>query len=154
MQHQIETRQPFLDPAVAAYARGLGAGDLVREAGGLPVGKAPLRELYDLYPEALPRAIRDRTKMPFGAGAGLDARPEDFAWGPRFEEAFSDLDLWDGQREFEGFGLQSKEELYYLRRLAHTLDVFRVPHLRARAWMSFPIARYRDALRKFPLYAL
>jgi asparagine synthase (glutamine-hydrolysing) len=154
MHHGIETRQPFLDPAIAAYALGLDAGTLVRQAGDLPVGKAPLRDLYDLYPDALPRAIRDRTKMPFGAGAGLDARPEEFMWAERFEEAFTDLDLWDGQREFDGFRVQSKEELYYLRRLAHTLDVFRVPHLRARAWLSFPVERYQDALRKFPHYAL
>ncbi len=72
MRHQVEMREPFLDPTVVKYALGLDAVALVKEVDGVPRGKAPLRDIYNLYPDLLPRSIRDRTKVPFGEGAGLD----------------------------------------------------------------------------------
>jgi asparagine synthase (glutamine-hydrolysing) len=154
MRYQIEARQPFLDPAVAGYALGLDAGALVRETNGLPVGKAALRDLYDLYPDQLPAAIRDRSKVPMAKGAGLDVSAADSAWKTRFEEAISDRDLSDGRAEFAVFNIQSKEELYYLRKLSEVMDVFRVPHLYSRAWISFPVARYADKLKQFAHFSL
>jgi asparagine synthase (glutamine-hydrolysing) len=154
MRHQVETREPFLDPAIANYALNLEAGALVREMNGLPVGKAPLRDLYDLYPDALPSAIRDRAKIPFWEGAGLEARSKESAWKTRFNEAISDNDLREGRREFEGFSVQSKEELFYLRKLSQAMDVHRVPHLRGRAWLSFDMARHREKLKAYAHYSL
>jgi asparagine synthase (glutamine-hydrolysing) len=136
MRHQIETRVPFLDPDIADYAMQLEAGSLVRCVNGRPVGKAALRDLYDLYPKELPRLIRDRTKLLFSEGSGLEVTSEDSVWKARFEEEISDRDFADGRREYAIFGLQSKEELYYLRLLSQAMDVFRIPHLRGRAWMS------------------
>ena len=78
MRHQVETREPFLDPSVVKYALNVDAAALVREVDGQPRGKAALRDLYDLHPDKLPAAIRDRTKVPFGEGAGLDVTPQDF----------------------------------------------------------------------------
>ena len=72
MRHQVEMREPFLD---FRYALGLDADALVHDVNGQPGGKAPLRDLYNLYPDLLPRAIRDRSKIPFGEGAGLDVTP-------------------------------------------------------------------------------
>jgi asparagine synthase (glutamine-hydrolysing) len=154
MRYQVETREPFLDPSVARYALGLDARALVREVDGLPRGKAALRDLYDLYPDRLPRAIRDRTKVPFGEGCGLDVTPPDSAWKTRFNQAISDSDLRDGRKEFDGFSIQSKEELFYLRKLAQAMDVFRVPHLRSRAWISFPVARHLEKLKAHAHYSL
>ncbi|MGH6663650.1 MAG: asparagine synthetase B family protein [Pseudolabrys sp.] len=133
MRHQVETREPFLDPAIVNYALSIDAPALVREAGGLPRGKAPLRDLYDLYPDALPRAIRDRSKVPFGEGAGLDVTPQNSVWKERFSAAISDVELREGQKRFEAFKIQSKEELYYVRKLAQVMDISRVPHLTDRA---------------------
>src|SRR6476620_2696567 len=79
MRHQVEMREPFLDPAVVTYALGLDAAALVNEVDGLPRGKAPLRDIYDLY-SGLPRSIRDRAKIPFGEGTGLDVAPQDSTW--------------------------------------------------------------------------
>jgi asparagine synthase (glutamine-hydrolysing) len=154
MRHQIETREPFLDPGIVGYALSLETSGLVRRHDGLPRGKAALRDLYDLYPRQLPASIRDRAKLPFGAGAGLDTSPEQWAWKRRFEEAISDCDLRDGQKQFEVFNIQSKEELYYLRRLAQSMDVFRVPHLRDRAWISFPVTAKLDKLKAYAHYSL
>ncbi len=149
MRHQVETREPFLDPTVVNYALGLDAGALVRDLKGLPTGKMPLRDLYDLHSDALPTSIRDRTKVPFGEGAGLDVSPQDSGWKRRFEAAISDRDFADGRKQFAAFNVQSKEELYYLRKLAQAMDVTRVPHLRDRAWISFSIARHAEKLKRY-----
>lgn len=154
MRHQVETREPFLDPAVVNHALNLDAAALVRDVGGIPTGKMPLRDLYDLYPDQLPTSIRDRTKVPFGEGAGLDVSPQDSAWKTRFEAAISDRDFRDGQKQFAAFNLQSKEELFYLRKLAQVIDVTRVPHLRDRAWISFPVTRHIEKLKAYAHYSL
>lgn len=154
MHHQVEMREPFLDPAVVNYALGLPGSALVREMNGLPTGKAALRDLYDLYPGELPTSIRDRTKVPFGEGSGLDVTPEGSAWKRRFEAAISDGDFADGRKEFAAFNLQSKEELYYLRKLAQVMDIGRVPHLRDRAWISFPVAQHREKLKAYANFSL
>jgi asparagine synthase (glutamine-hydrolysing) len=153
MRYQIETREPFLDPSIANYALSLDSTALVREVNGLPRGKAALREVFDLYPDELPTTVRDRTKVPFSAGAGL-AASEDSVWAARFDDAISDGDFADGQSEFEAFNIRSKEELFYLRKLAQTMDVFRVPHLRGRAWISFPMERYLDKLGAYAHHSL
>ncbi len=132
MHHAVETRVPFLDPILANYARVLSADDLVRPVGGRMVGKAALRDLFDLYPHDLPRIIRDRSKILFSEGAGLKTKSEEFAWDERFEDAISDRDFVDGLKQYAGFNLHSKEELYYLRLLGRTMNVFRIPQLRAR----------------------
>ena len=154
MRYQVETREPFLDPAVVNYALNLEAPALVRELNGLPTGKMPLRDLYDLYPKELPASIRDRTKVPFGEGAGLDVSPQDSVWKRRFNEAISDADLADGQKEFEAFRVQSKEELFYLRKLTQDFDVGRVPHLRDRAWISVPVMQHLEKLKAHPHFSL
>jgi asparagine synthase (glutamine-hydrolysing) len=154
MRYQVETREPFLDPAVVNYALNLDASALVRDLNGLPTGKMPLRDLYDLYPHQLPALIRDRTKVPFGEGAGLNVGPRDSAWKQRFNDAISDDELRDGKSLFEGFKVQSKEELYYLRRLSETIDVTRVPHLRDRAWISVPVMQHLEKLKAHPHFSL
>jgi asparagine synthase (glutamine-hydrolysing) len=154
MRHQVETREPFLDPSVVKYALNIDAAALVRDVDGLPRGKAALRDLYDLYPDQLPSAIRDRTKVPFGEGAGLDVSPQDSAWKARFNEAISDSDLRDGQQQFEAFNVQSKEELFYIRKLARVMDIARVPHLRDRAWISFPVMQNLEKLKAFAHFSL
>jgi asparagine synthase (glutamine-hydrolysing) len=154
MRFQLETREPFLDPSIANYAMNLDSTALVREVDGLPRGKEPLREVFDLYPADLPTAIRDRTKVPIGEGAGIHVSPQDSAWKTRFNEAITDRDLCDGQREFEAYNIRSKEELLYLRKLTQTMDVSRVPHLRGRAWISFPVARYKDQLTRYTHHVL
>jgi asparagine synthase (glutamine-hydrolysing) len=154
MRHQVETREPFLDPTIVQYALNLDTAGLVREVDGLPRGKAALRDLYDLYPQALPASIRDRSKVPFGEGAGLDVSPQDSSWKQRFNEAISDSDYRDGQKQFEVFNIRSKEELFYLRKLSESFDVFRVPHLRDRAWISFPVTQNLDKLKAYANYSL
>jgi asparagine synthase (glutamine-hydrolysing) len=154
MRHQVETREPFLDPAVVKYALNVDGSALVREVDGLPRGKAALRDLYDLYPDELPGAIRDRTKIPFGEGAGLDVSPQDSAWKQRFEAAISDADLSDGQKEFSAFSIQSKEELYYVRKLSQAMDISRVPHLCDRAWISFPVLQNLEKLKAYEHFSL
>lgn len=64
----------------------------------------------------------------------------DPGWLDLFEDALSDVDLRDGQHEFGGFDVATKEELLYLRMLASKMDVKRVPHLRARLRLNFPCA--------------
>jgi asparagine synthase (glutamine-hydrolysing) len=154
MRHQVEMREPFLDPSVVKYALNVDAAALVREVDGQPRGKAALRDLYDLYPDKLPAAIRDRTKVPFGEGAGLDVTPQDSGWKARFNEAISDVELRDGQQQFESFNLQSKEELFYIRKLAQVMDISRVPHLRDRAWISFPVLQNLQKLKAFAHFSL
>jgi asparagine synthase (glutamine-hydrolysing) len=154
MRYQIETREPFLDPSVVNYALGLDAGALVRDLNGLPTGKMPLRDLYDLYPDSLPSIIRDRTKIPFGEGAGLDVSERGADWKRRFDDAISDNDLADGRRDFDGFRVQSKEELFYLRKLAASFDVTRVPHLRDRAWISVPVMQHLEKMKAHAYFSL
>jgi len=44
--------------------------------------------------------------------------------------------------------------LFYLRKLAKTIDVIRVPHLRDRAWISFSVERHRERLKAYAHYSL
>jgi asparagine synthase (glutamine-hydrolysing) len=126
----------------------------VRVIDGLPVGKSPLRDLYDLYPAELPTMIRNRGKMPFDGGAGLDVSPQNSSWKRRFEELISERELTDGQREFADFNIQSKEELYYIRKLSQVMDINRVPHLRDRAWISFPVMQHMEKLKAYAHFSL
>ena len=85
---------------------------------------------------------RDRQPKAGGDGAGVRAR---------LEEAAGDC---DGQEEFAAFSIRSKEELFYLRKLAQVMDVHRVPHLQARAWISFSMDRYIDRLAAYAHHSL
>jgi asparagine synthase (glutamine-hydrolysing) len=139
MRFQLEIREPFLDQTVVSYAAALDRSALVRRFGSAaPVGKAPLRALYDLYPSQLPICIRDREKMLFNEGADGDV--ERSGWLGLFEEALSDSDFHDGRRQFAAFGIASKEELFYMRSLAARMDVYRIPHLRGRLRLDMPRA--------------
>jgi asparagine synthase (glutamine-hydrolysing) len=138
MRFQLEIREPFLDQSVASYASELEGSALVKQTGDAPLGKAPLRALYDLYPSELPAFIRDRQKMPFYEGAGGDA--EGSGWLDLFEAALSDADFQDGQREFADFKIGTKEELFFMRTLADKMDVKRIPHLRGRLRLDIPLA--------------
>jgi asparagine synthase (glutamine-hydrolysing) len=138
MQFQLEIREPFLDQTVVSYASGLDKSALVKQTGDAPVGKAPLRALYDLYPAELPACIRDRQKMLFHEG--VDGDVEGSGWLDLFETALSDVDLGDGRREFVDFKIDTKEELFYMRTLAAKMDVNRIPHLRGRLRLDMPRA--------------
>jgi asparagine synthase (glutamine-hydrolysing) len=154
MRHQVEMREPFLDPSVVKYAMGLDAAALVQEKDGLPRGKMPLRDIYNLYPDQLPSSIRDRAKIPFGEGAGLDVTPEDSSWKRGFNEVISDAELLEGRVEYADFNIQSKEELFYIRSLARTIDISRVPHLRDRAWISFSVRKNHEKLKAYAHFSL
>jgi asparagine synthase (glutamine-hydrolysing) len=154
MRHQVEMREPFLDPSVVKYAVGLDAAALVQENHGLPRGKMPLRDIYNLYPDQLPPSIRNRAKVPFGEGAGLDVTPESSVWKRCFNDMISDADLLDGRVEYADFNIQSKEELFYIRSLAGTMDISRVPHLRDRAWISFSVRKNHEKLRSYAHFSL
>jgi asparagine synthase (glutamine-hydrolysing) len=146
MQHQLEAREPFLDPSIVNFALNADPSALVANVGGAIVGKKILRDIYSLYPDELPALIRDRTKVPFGEGAGLDATPESSSWKARFHDAISEQDLQDGRRQFAAFGVRTREELFYIRKLAKSMDINRVPHLRGRASISFPVEKYRGRI--------
>jgi asparagine synthase (glutamine-hydrolysing) len=138
MQFQLEIREPFLDQSVVGYASELDQSALVKQTADAPVGKAPLRALYDLYPSELPACIRDRQKMLFHEG--VDGDVEGSGWLDLFETAVSDADFDDGQREFADYEIATKEELFYLRTLAAKMDVKRIPHLRGRLRLDMPRA--------------
>jgi asparagine synthase (glutamine-hydrolysing) len=136
MRFEVEIREPLLDGALAHHALRLPAGALLRSMPGGLRGKEPLRALYDLYPADLPVMIRDRQKLAFDEGAGLEAGQ----WAGLFEQAVSETDLKDGAKEFAAFGIQTREELFYLRALAGAMDVHRVPHLKSRLQIVMPAA--------------
>ncbi len=138
MRFQLEIREPFLDQSIVGYAGELDKVALLEQAGNALVGKAPLRALYDLYPSALPKHIRDRQKLAFQEGASAAMEGSD--WLDIFEAALSDAEFTDGQREFADFRIATKEELFYILTLATTLDVKRIPHLRGRLRLDVPLA--------------
>jgi asparagine synthase (glutamine-hydrolysing) len=154
MRYQVETREPFLDPSIVNFALNADPSALVANIGGKVFGKYVLRQIYDLYPAELPALIRDRTKVPFGEGAGLDASPEESSWKARFNDAISERDFQDGKKEFAAFGVQTREELFYIRKLANAMDIGRVPHLRSRASISFPVEKYREQLNRYAYASL
>lgn len=149
MRYQVETREPFLDPSIVNFALNADPAALVGTLGGRTVGKRVLRQIYDLYPDELPTLIRDRTKLPFGEGAGLDATPENSSWKVRFHDAIDERDFQDGKKEFAAFGVHTREELFYIRKLASVMDIGRVPHLRSRASIRFPMEKYREKLQAY-----
>jgi hypothetical protein len=62
--------------------------------------------------------------------------------------------LHDGQKEFATFAIQSKEEFYYVRKLAEVMDIRRVPHLTDRAWISFPVMEKLEKLKAYAHFSL
>ncbi len=138
MRFQIEAREPFLDTAVMELALKCDSSSLLSRLNGDVWGKAPLRAVFDLHPEALPRCIRDRRKTPFNEGCGFDLSPRDSPWISHAEASVSDEDLADGMRAFARYGVTSKEELLYIRKLSARLDIDRVPHLATRLHLSVP----------------
>jgi asparagine synthase (glutamine-hydrolysing) len=136
MRFELEIREPFLDLALVEYACGLDTSALLKSVDGFPRGKQPLRALYDLYPDALPVAIRDRRKIQFDEGAGIASEGAD--WPALFEEAVTDQEFQDGKREFAAFEITRKEELFYLRALARSMDISRVAHLKSRTRLYVP----------------
>jgi asparagine synthase (glutamine-hydrolysing) len=149
MRFAVEVREPFLDPAVVSYAMNLDGCALVREAAAAVVGKQPLRRLFDLYPDRLPRALRDRSKIGMHRGSGFDRSQADGPWVRHAEAAISDADFRDGQREHAAYDLRTKEELLYLRTLAQTMDIARVPHLRDRMRLAMPTLKRMDRVAEF-----
>ena len=147
MRFGIEARAPFLDRAVVDHAFSLDAAALTPRVNGAPRGKAALRALYDLYPEALPALIRDRRKLPLNEGAGLDDSQTASPMKRHFENRISDKDFADGRRRFGAYALESKEELFYLRTLASTMEIDRVPHLKGRLKLSAPAIPQIEALK-------
>jgi asparagine synthase (glutamine-hydrolysing) len=147
MRFGVEARAPFLDRAVVEHAFSLTGSALVTEVAGAPRGKAPLRALYDLYPEALPAMIRDRRKIPVNEGAGLDASQTDSALKAAIEDKISDAEYAEGRRHYREFDLTSKEELYYLQILAASMDVWRTPHLKGRLRLEAPAIPALEGLR-------
>jgi len=141
MRFEVEAREPFLDPSLIAYALTLHGHELVDRVGGALRGKLPLRELWALYPDQLPQAIRDRRKTAMNEGTGFDQSPTRSPWISLAEETYGDAAFADGQRRYAAFDLRSKEELLYLEKLAESLDVWRVPHLKARTRLVFPALR-------------
>ena len=136
MRFELEIREPFLDLRLVEYACGLDAGALLKTVDGLPRGKQPLRALYDLYPDALPAMIRDRRKIQFDEGAGIASETD--GWSALFEDAVSDAEFQDGKKQFAGFDVATKEELFYLRALSRSMDVSRVSHLKSRTRLYVP----------------
>ena len=151
MRYQLELREPFLDPSIVAYATGLKSSSLVRTINGEAWGKAPLRSLYDLYPDQLPDMIRDRRKVPGNEGSGFDVGPNDSPWRTHAEQTISDAQFSDGKRLFESFDLRTKEEFLYLSKLAELVDVSRIPHLKIRARLRFPTVKNMERLSQYIL---
>jgi asparagine synthase (glutamine-hydrolysing) len=141
MRFQVEAREPFLDPTVAAYALGLPSSALVHTLNGSIGGKAPLRSIWSLHPDKLPISICNRSKIPLHVGSGLDTSQKDSPWITFADQNISDRDLADGKRKFTAFDIRTKEELLYMNKLVETLDVSRIPHLTARARLNFPILK-------------
>jgi asparagine synthase (glutamine-hydrolysing) len=138
MRFQLEVREPFLDPTVVDYALGLRGCTLVQDIDGHAKGKAPLRTLYDLYPQQLPISIRDRLKVPLNEGSGFDISYTNSSWRGLAEQVVSDREFAEGRRRFADFDLRTKEEFLYLNTLAAVMDVSRVPHLANRARLVLP----------------
>ncbi len=149
MRFQIEARSPFLDRSIVEYAFQLDAPALVRTVRGAPQGKAPLRNLYDLYPDALPASIRDRRKIPVNEGAGLDVTQNDSAIKRHVEAGVSDAEYAEGRAEFADYDLASKEEYAYLRILSESMDIARVPHLKGRLYLEAPVLDDESGLKEY-----
>jgi len=137
LHHQVEAREPLLDGALARHALALPA-DAIVDGKAAQMGKKPLRALWDLYPDRLPAAIRDRRKVALHVGSGLDVSQNRSPWIDFAEGEVSDAEFSEGRGEFAEFQLESKEEYLYLRLLSGGFDVRRAPHLRARANLRFP----------------
>jgi asparagine synthase (glutamine-hydrolysing) len=123
---------------VVDYALNLRGSALVQNVDGQSRGKAPLRTLYDLYPQQLPISIRNRVKVPLNEGSGFDVSYTKSPWKALAEQTVSDNEFAEGRRRFIAFDLRSKEEFLYLNKLATVMDVSRVPHLTNRARLLLP----------------
>ena len=153
MRFQLETREPFLDPSVANYALSLidGAGS---RSGWLPPRQGGVCAMSSI---SIPTNCRrpSATARKFRSGQGPARRQPGFALEDPLRRSHFRLTICcDGQVEFDAFSIRSKEELFYLRELAQVMDVNRVPHLRARAWISFSMDRYLDRLSGYAHHSL
>ena len=51
-------------------------------------------------------------------------------------------------------GKARRAKLFYLRKLAATFDVCRVPHLRDRAWISVPVMQHLEKMKAHAYFSL
>ena len=153
MRFQLELREPFLDPTIVDYALGLSRDALVEEIDQSSRGKAPLRSLYNLYPEELPISIRDRKKTLLNEGCGFDREQGRQPWNDFAEQTIGDREFTEGKKRFATFDLRSKEEFLYLDTLAETMDVFRVPHLTSRVRLAIPAVKNYEVLLPYAIAA-
>ena len=93
--------------------------------------------------------IRDRRKIPVNEGAGLDESQNDSVMKSFFEERISDRDYAEGRNRFRSYDLETKEELFYLRKLADQMDISRVPHLKGRLKLEVPAIEKQDRLKAY-----
>ena len=101
MRFELEIREPFLDLAVVEYACGLDATALAEDGRWrAPRASSPCGRSMIFIRASFPPAIRDRRKIQFDEGAGIDS--EGAGWPALFEEALSDAEFQDGKREFRG----------------------------------------------------
>ena len=84
-----------------------------------------------------------------GEGSGFDLSPSCSPWRALAEQSLSDLDYRDGQRRYSQFDLRTKEEMFYLTKLAEVLDLSRVPHLSTRSRMRFPTVKGMERLNPY-----
>ncbi len=130
MSHMVETREPFLDRDIVAFADQLPLDQLISGAGAYE-NKLILRDIYSLYPK-LSSEIAHRRKVVFVEGVGMgDNGPS----GPFYDNAdarISETEFRDLKEQFRGFTLKTKEEALYLLLLSRCLDVNRVPFLKHR----------------------
>jgi asparagine synthase (glutamine-hydrolysing) len=68
----------------------------------------------------------------------LDESQTDSRLKRHVESTISDADYADGRRRFKAYGLNSKEELFYIQKLASVMDIARVPHLAGRLTLDMP----------------
>jgi len=149
MQFQLEARAPFLNRAIVEHAYSLSSAALVGPIKASPRGKQPLRELYNLYPDALPPEIGERRKIPLNEGSGLDSSQNNSHMKRFFEETISDAEYKYGRHIYRDYKLESKEEYCYINKLAQFMNISRVPHLKSRLDLAVPRIDRSDPLKEY-----
>jgi len=130
MIHTVETREPFLDCDVVAFANGLPLKQLVSGAGAHE-NKLILRDIYSLYPK-LSSEIAHRRKVVFVEGVGMGDNSRSGPFYDYAEQHLTENDFHQLKASFRGFQLNTKEEALYLFWLSQDLDVRRVRFLKHR----------------------
>ncbi len=154
MRYQVETREPFLDLSVVNYALNSTRRRWCATSTACRPARCRCAIFTTSIPDQLPSIIRDRTKVPFGEGAGLDVSEGGSDWKRRFDAAISTPICATPTASLPASKCSRRKSFSICASCPRRSTFPGVPHLRDRAWISVPVMQHLEKMKAHAYFSL